>query len=70
MARKKLKYLFLKYNHDIDFEKSKRLKSLMAHIMMYEPKGKLDQEMVLAGMADELLLYEKSEKSEEKENKE
>ena len=70
MARKKLKYLFLKYNYDIDFEKSKRLKSLMAHIMMYEPKGKLDQEMVLAGMADELLLYEKSEKSEEKENKE
>lgn len=66
MAKEKLMKLFNKYNYDIDLLRSKRVRTLMAHIMLFKPKGELNQKMILAGMMDDLLLYEKQEKKGDK----
>lgn len=56
---------FKKYSYAIEI-KGKRFPNLLAMLMAYQPEGKVNQEMLLAGIMCTNLIYEKTE--EEKEN--
>ena len=59
--RKKLKQMFLKYNHEISTT-SKRFKRLYGMISRYEEVDNFDTDQILAGYLSENLIYEKVEK--------
>lgn len=60
MIKDKLKALYKKYNYDIE-NYSYRFKNLYAMVMGYEPNGKVDDDMIIAGYLHSNLLYEKDE---------
>lgn len=60
MIKDKLKALYKKYNYDIE-SYSYRFKNLYAMVMGYEPGGKVDDDMIIAGYLHSNLLYEKDE---------
>lgn len=60
MIKDKLKALYKKYNYDIE-SYSYRFKNLYAMVMGYEPDGKIDDDMIIAGYLHSNLLYEKDE---------
>lgn len=60
--KEELRKLFIKYNHDIGLS-SKRFKNLYSMVASYEPEGKVDQDVLIAGYLHNSLIYEKSEKN-------
>lgn len=62
VIKKRLKELYKKVNHDLYMEKiNLRDMNLTSHVMGYDPKGKVNQEMLICGFTDQLLVYEKKE---------
>ena len=65
VIKTRLRLMYMKYNYAIDHSKAVRSeKKLYANIMDFNPKGKLDANMISAGFAADSLIYEK--KTEEK----
>lgn len=63
VIKEKLRALYKKYNYDID-SIGKRFNNLYAMILSYEPKGKINQDIIIAGYLHNNLIYE-SDKREE-----
>jgi CRISPR-associated protein Csh1 len=61
IIKEKLRALYLKYNYVIE-QKSKRFNNLYGMILSYNPSGKVNQDMILAGYLKNSLIYEKDNK--------
>lgn len=61
IIKEKLRALYLKYNYVIE-QKSKRFNNLYGMILSYNPSGKVNQDMILAGYLKSSLIYEKDNK--------
>lgn len=61
IIKEKLRALYLKYNYIIE-QKSKRFNNLYGMIVSYNPSGKVNQDMILAGYLKSSLIYEKDNK--------
>lgn len=61
VIKEKLRALYKKYNYDIDI-KGRRFKNLYAMILSYEPEGKINQDIIIAGYLHDNLIYEKDKK--------
>lgn len=59
LIKNKLEYLFRKYNYDI-FDYDRKVKNLISHVMMYEPEGKIDRQMMIAGITATNVIFRKS----------
>lgn len=57
VIKEKLRNLYKRYNYDIDMY-GKRVKNIYAMIVSYEPQGKVDQDMIIAGYLHSNLIYE------------
>lgn len=65
--KQKLKEMYIKYNYDIA-SNGKRFNNMYAMISIYEPEGKVNSDMILAGYLCDNLIYEKGMKKEMEEN--
>lgn len=63
VIKRLLKSLYLKYNFDINFS-NKRFDRLYSEIILYQPAGKINQELVIAGFLSDSLIYEKTKEEE------
>lgn len=61
VIKDKLNKLFIKYNYEIQLSGSKRERYLLGMICSYVPKGEINQDMMLAGLCSESLIYKKKE---------
>lgn len=59
IIKEMLANLYIRYNYMIDYN-SKRASKLYALIANYEPEGKVDQDMIIAGFLNSNLIYEKA----------
>lgn len=57
VIKEKLRNIYKRYNYDIDMY-SKRVNNIYAMIVSYEPQGKVDQDMIIAGYLHSNLIYE------------
>lgn len=57
VIKEKLRNLYKRYNYDIDMH-GKRVKNIYAMIVSYEPQGKVNQDMIIAGYLHSNLIYE------------
>ncbi len=62
IIKEKLRALYLKYNYTIE-QYAKRFNNLYGMIVSYEPEGKVNQDMILAGYLRSNLVYEKDEEA-------
>jgi len=62
IIKEKLRALYLKYNYTIE-QYAKRFNNLYGMIVSYEPEGKVNQDMILAGYLRSNLVYEKEEEA-------
>lgn len=67
--KEELRKFFTKYNHSIDAS-SRRFKNLYSMIVSYEAEDKVDQDLLIAGYLHSNLMFERSEKKANDENKE
>lgn len=58
--KEQLSRLYKKYNYDI--ESGRRFNNMFAMIKSYEPEGKIDEDLIIAGYLHSGLIYEKSKK--------
>lgn len=58
IIKKHLEVLFKKYNYAIFYQDS-RVKNLYSHVMLYQPQGKIDTEMISAGVTASNLIFKK-----------
>ncbi|MEG0128105.1 type I-B CRISPR-associated protein Cas8b/Csh1 [Clostridium sp.] len=56
IIKSKLELLFKKYNYDIS---GKRFSSLYSMVLSYEPKMKINSDMIIAGFLNKCLIFEK-----------
>lgn len=63
LLKRRLAIDFKKYNYMIEV-RGKRFQNLLAMLMAYEPEGKVNQEMMLAGVMCNNLIFEKKEEEE------
>lgn len=61
VIKDKLRNLYKRYNYDIDMH-GKRVKNIYAMIVSYEPKEKVNQDMIIAGYLHSNLIYESNKK--------
>ena len=59
LIKEKLLALYKKYNYAIE-KPSKRFNNLYSMVLGYEPRGKIDQNMIIAGYLNTSLIYEKN----------
>ncbi|WP_148552150.1 type I-B CRISPR-associated protein Cas8b/Csh1 [Paraclostridium bifermentans] len=57
VIKEKLRNLYKRYNYDIDMY-GRRVNNLYAMIVSYEPQGKVNQDMIIAGYLHSNLIYE------------
>lgn len=57
VIKEKLRNLYKRYNYDIDMH-GRRVRNLYAMIVSYEPQGKVNQDMIVAGYLHSNLIYE------------
>ncbi|MGY0373977.1 type I-B CRISPR-associated protein Cas8b/Csh1 [Clostridium sp. JNZ J1-5] len=57
--KEQLERMFNKYNYDID-DRIKKFKNLYAMTVSYEPDGKIEKDLIIAGYLHSNLIYEKS----------
>lgn len=57
VIKEKLRHIYVRYNYDIDMY-LKRVDNIYAMIVSYEPQGKVDQDMIIAGYLHSNLIYE------------
>lgn len=57
--KEQLERMFNKYNYDID-DRIKKFKNLYAMAVSYEPDGKIQKDLIIAGYLHSNLIYEKS----------
>lgn len=57
VIKEKLRNIYKRYNYDIDMY-LKRVNNIYAMIVSYEPQGKVDQDMIIAGYLHSNLIYE------------
>lgn len=57
VIKEKLRNLYKRYNYDIDMY-GKRVKNIYAMIVSYEPKGNVNQDIIIAGYLHSNLIYE------------
>lgn len=62
IIKDKLRIIYSKYNYKLD-QYSKRAGNLYGMIVSYEPEGKINQDMILAGYLRSNLVYEKYEEA-------
>jgi len=62
IIKDKLRIIYSKYNYKLD-QYSKRASNLYGMIVSYEPEGKINQDMILAGYLRSNLVYEKYEEA-------
>lgn len=62
IIKAKLKQIFMKYNYDIDMI-GDRFNNLYAMVASYNPRGKVNQDMIIAGYLHSNLVYEKKEEN-------
>lgn len=58
IIKKRLKDLYKKVNYDMEMNDF-RAKNLTGHVMTYQPQGNVDQDMLIGGFNDGLLIFEK-----------
>jgi len=58
IIKKRLKDLYKKVNYDMEMNDF-RAKNLTSHVMIYQPQGNVDQDMLIGGFNDGLLIFEK-----------
>lgn len=61
IIKEKLRILFQKYSYDISYGDG-RVKTLLSHLMLYKPEGKVNKEMIIAGATAANVFYKKEEK--------
>ena len=60
--KEKLSQMFIRYDHAIDADRDVRVKNVISHIMLYEPKGdKVMQEEMIAGLTANNAFYMKKD---------
>lgn len=64
MIKKQIRRLFQKYNYQISHY-HRKVKQFIANIQLYEVEGKINPEMILAGICDNNLLLDKRDKEED-----
>ncbi|MDM8128615.1 hypothetical protein QUV80_09030 [Paraclostridium benzoelyticum] len=57
VIKEKLRNLYKRYNYYIDMH-GRRVKNLYAMIVSYDPQGKVNQDMIIAGYLHSNLIYE------------
>jgi len=60
IIKRRLNYLFKKVNYDLE-TKDFRAKKLISHVMAYQPDDRVNQDILISGFTDDLLIYEKKE---------
>lgn len=60
VIKRRLRELYKKVNYDIGF-RSLRTNNLINRVMLYEPSIKVNQDMLIGGFTDNLLIYESKE---------
>lgn len=61
VVKEKVIQMFQKYSYGIDSRKDARVKNLISHIMLYEPKGKVLKDMMIAGVTGSRIIFEAKE---------
>lgn len=60
LIKEKLLALYKKYNYDIEMQ-ARRFNNLYSMVLGYEPTGKVNQNMIIAGYLNTSLIYEKNQ---------
>lgn len=53
--------MFEKYNYDMDYDRDKRIRRILGHVMGYQPQKEVDTTMLIAGFVDDNVLYQKKQ---------
>lgn len=59
--KEKVGLLFSRYNYDMSLDKDRRFKNLYSMILTYKPDGKINKDLIIAGVLSSSLIYEKKE---------
>lgn len=62
IIKEKIMQMFQKYNYEIDSKKDLRVKNLFSHILKRKVEGRVQKDKLVAGLLDNIIIYEAKEK--------